>query len=207
MKRVAGLLLFFAFLISCAQTAKAPIHRVIGKDTIRTKVVLLENPELDSAYQKLAVRQVEAKLLNKPVTLVIKSRLTGGEVDLVLVTRKDVQRFGSVSAEKVVEIGKASGVDLLVVVEPLRIDYAESSVRKEVEVCISRKAKVLLSIKVYETAKGGILLAGVYEGKEEAKQCSKGVERTDKLPSKDRLVIKALKKAGEKFSKEFWNNL
>jgi len=206
-RKLFPLLLVLTFILSCATTVRTPIHKVVGSDTIRAKVVLLENPEIDLAYQKTAVREYEAKLLSKPVTLVIKSKLGGGEVDFVLITRKEVQRLESMNPQEIVKIGQKSDVNVVIVVEPLKIDYAESSTKKDDEFCVLRKAKVLVSAKVHETKRGDVLMAGVYEGKADAKQCSKGVRRTDKLPSKDALIIKALKDSASKFAKEFWSSL
>jgi len=196
-----------AFILSCAATVKTPIHKIVGSDTIRAKVVLKENPNIDFAYQKLAVREVEAKLLNKPVTVVIRSRLSGGEVDFVLITRKEVQKVYSTAPEDIVSVARASDTNVVIVVEPLKVKYDELVLEKDVEVCVIRSAKTLLSAKVFDGKRGDILMAGVYEGKEKAQQCAKGIKRTDKLPSKDGIVLKAFKRSAEKFAKEFWKSL
>lgn len=199
-------MLLVLFFIGCATTPRVPIHKVVGSPTVRTKVVLLKNRDLDLAYQKIAVREFEAALLREPISFSIKKTL-GEKVDLVLITRKEVQVINSLSPEEIVKIGRESDVQAVVVVEPMKIDYSEWVTREDEEVCVVRNAKVLVSAKVTETKKGEVVLAGVYEGKAKAKQCSKGIQRTDKLPSKDSLIIKALKDAASKFSGEFWSNL
>ncbi len=206
MKRIFYLFLV-VFLAGCATTARLPIHKVINDQTIRTKVVLLKNDSIDFAYQKTAVREFEAALLKEPVSHAIKASLGGEKIDLVLITRKDVQTIKSLTPEEVIKIGKQSDVNTVIVLEPVKVDYSEGSAKKEDEFCVTRDAKATVSVKVAETKEGEIVFAGVYEGSAKAKQCSKGIQRTDKLPSKDALVVKALKKAASKFSREFWNNL
>jgi len=205
MKRLLPILLIL-FFIGCATTSRVPIHKVVGSPTVRTKVVLLKNNNVDFAYQKTGVREFEAALLKEPISFSIK-RTLGEKVDLVLITRKEVQIINSLSPEEITKIGQESDVQAVIVVEPLNIDYSEGITRKEDEVCVVRNAKVLVSAKVAETRRGEVVLAGVYEGKAKAKQCSKGIQRTDKLPSKDSLIVRALKEAASKFSKEFWSNL
>jgi len=193
------------FLIGCAGTSKVPIHEVVGLSTLRTKVLLLPSKDVDIAYQERAVREFEAVLLRKPAGYFLKTVFGGEKVDLVLITRKKVQRVSSIS--EAVKVGKESDVSVVVVVEPLRIDFSEGSVKREDEFCTVRRSEAVISAKVVESGKGKIVLAGMYEGSSEGRQCSKGVRRTDKLPSKDVLVIKAVKEAATKFSKEFWSSL
>jgi hypothetical protein len=205
--KVKALVLALVFLVGCATTTKTPIHKIVGKTTLRVKVVLLENRKVDRAYQKLAVREFEASLLKQPLTRAIRESITRERVDLVLITRKEVQRIRSGSPEEVVRVGKESDLDLLVVVHPLSVDYREKTYTKGEEVCVRRQARVTVSAKVAETKGGSEVLAGVYTGRAKATQCSKGMRRTDKLPSRDGIVIKALKDAAVKFSKEFWGSL
>ncbi len=201
------LILTVLFLLGCATTTKTPIHKLVGKTTLRVKVVLLENRNVDVGYQKLAVREFEASLLKQPLTRAIRETITRERVDVVLITRKDVQKVRSGSPEEIVRIGRESDVDLVVVVEPVSVSYKEKTYTKEDKVCVRRSAKVSVSARVSETKGGNVVLAGVYTGRSKANQCSKGMKRTDKLPSKDGIVIKALKEAASKFSREFWGNL
>ncbi len=203
----AWLALVMILLAGCAQTARTPIHKIIKSSTIRTKVVLLENEKIDFAYQKTAVREFEAQLLKQPASFVLRSTFGGEKVDLVLITRKEVQKIDSASPEEIKRIGEESDVNTLIVLEPLKIDYSEGSVKRENEFCVSRKASVLVRAKVFETKEGNLIFGGVYEGEAKARQCSKGIRRTDKLPSKDALIVKALKKAAVKFAGEFWSSL
>ena len=200
-------LLVVLLLLACAPATRTPIHKVVGKDTLRVKVVLLEGKGVDVAYQKMAVREFEASLLKQPLTRAIKESITRERVDVVLITRREVQRVRSGSPSELVRIGKESELDLVVVVEPISVDYKEKTYTEEDRICVRRSAKVSVSAKVAETRKGSVLLAGVYTGRSKAVQCSKGIRRTDKLPSKDRIVVKALKEAASKFSKEFWGSL
>jgi hypothetical protein len=207
MKKFFWTFFILAFILSCASTTKTPLHKIVKSNTIRTKIVLLENPTVDFAYQKAAVREFEAQLLKKPVTFAIRSTLSGEEVDLVLITRKEVQKIPSLTPAEVVRIGQGSDLNVLIVLEPLKVEFSEGSTRKGEEVCVVRNARALISAKVFETKRGNIVLAGVYEGKAKARQCSKGIRRTDQLPSKDAIVLKALKKAATKFASEFWSSL
>ncbi len=200
-------LIVFAFLIFGCGATKTPIHKIVGKETLRVKVVLLERRGIDPAYQKLAVREFEATLLRPPITRTIKESLMRERVDVVLITRKEIQRVRSFSPEEIVRVGKASDLDLVVVVEPISVNYNEKTYTKEEKVCVKRTAEVSVSAKLADARKGSLLLAGIYSGKSKATQCSKGMKRTDKLPSKDRIVIKAFKEAASKFSKEFWESL
>ncbi len=205
--RAKVLLLLVVLILGCAPTTKTPIHKIVGKTTLRVKVVLLERKGIDVGYQRLAVREFEATILKQPLTRAIKESITRERVDVVLITRKDVQRIGSLSPGEVVRLARASDLDLLVVVEPLSVNYREKTYTKEDKVCVRRSAKVSVSANVAEAKKGSVVLAGVYTGKSKAVQCAKGMKRTDKLPSKDGIVIKALKEAASKFSKEFWGSL
>jgi len=208
MGRIVVLAFFLAVMLAgCAQTTRAPIHEVVQSNTVRTKVVLFESGGVDAAYQKTAVREFEAQLLKKPLTFSLRSVIDREEVDLVLLTRKEVQRIDSVSPQEIVKIGEESDINTLIVLEPLKIDYSEGSVKKEDEFCVVRKASVVVRAKVFETRTGSLIFGGVYDGEAKARQCSKGIRRTDKLPSKDNLIIRALKKAASKFSKEFWSSL
>ncbi len=199
--------LLFILLISCATTTRIPIHKVVNSPTVRTKVILLKNDKIDIAYQKAAVRELEASLRREPISFSLKRTFGGEKVDLVLITRKNVQSIDSLSSEEIKRIGKESDVNVVVVVEPVKVNYSEGTVRKGEEYCVSRDAQVVISVKVADVKGGEILLAGAYEGRSKAKQCSKGIQRTDKLPSKDVLIVKALKRASYKFAKEFWENL
>ncbi len=169
--------------------------------------MLLKNENVDFAYQKTAVREFEAALLKEPVGHVLKATFGGERVDLVLITRKDVQTITALTPEEVTRIGEESDLHVLVVLEPLKVDYSEGSTRREDEFCVTRRAEAVVSVKVMDARRGDVVLAGVYEGKARARQCAKGIQRTDKLPSPDSLVVKALKRAAGRFSKEFWNNL
>ncbi len=155
----------------------------------------------------MAVREVENSLTRKPVGAVLKSAFSKEKVEVVIVTRKRVQKIGPNLKEEAKRIGEESGVDLVVVVELPEAEFSESSTRKEQRVCVVRNAKVLLSAKVLDTVRGSVLLAGVYEGDHSARQCSEGTARTDKLPSKDLTVQKAIKEASEKFVKDFYSAL
>ncbi len=201
------LILVLILLAGCAQTARTPIHKIVKSPTVRTKIVLMENEKVDPAYQRTAVREFEAQLLKQPVSFAIRSSLGGEKVDLVLITRKEVQRIDSATSEEIRRIGEESDVNTLIVLEPLRVDYSEGSIRRENEFCVSRRASVLVRAKVFETREGNLIFGGVYEGEAKARQCSKGIRRTDKLPSKDALIVKALKKAAVKFAGEFWSSL
>jgi len=201
------LLLVFLILMGCAGTSRIPIHEVVGASTIRTKVVLLKKEDIDPAYQKAAVREFEASLLREPVGHVLKATFGGEKVDLVLITRREIQTIGSLSAEEVLRIGEESDLQVLIVLEPIEVEHTEGSVNRGEDFCVVREARAVVSVKVMDAGKGSVILAGIYEGKAKAKQCSKGLRRTDKLPSAEALVVKALKKAASKFSKEFWSNL
>ena len=208
MRRVyIHLILVLILLAGCAQTARTPIHKIVKSPTVRTKIVLMENEKVDPAYQRTAVREFEAQLLKQPVSFAIRSSLGGEKVDLVLITRKEIQRIDSATPEEIRRIGEESDVNTLIVLEPLRVDYSEGSIRRENEFCVSRRASVLVRAKVFETREGNLIFGGVYEGEAKARQCSKGIRRTDKLPSKDALIVKALKKAAVKFAGEFWSSL
>ncbi|MDQ7037790.1 MAG: hypothetical protein Q9N26_01120 [Aquificota bacterium] len=200
-------LLAVLFLLACAPATRTPIHKVVGKETLRVKVVLLESKGVDPAYQKMAVREFEASLLKQPLTRAIRESITRERVDVVLITRKEVQKVKNGSPAELVRIGRESDLDLVVVVEPISVDYREKTYTKEDRICVRRSARVSVSAKVAETGKGSVVLAGVYTGRSRAVQCSKGIRRTDKLPSRDGMVIKALKEAASKFSKEFWGSL
>jgi len=207
MKRFTALI-FIAFLVlSCAQTARVPISKVIGSSTVRTKIVLLPNPQVETAYQKVVVREYENALTKQPVSRAIKTAFGGEKVDLVLLVRKEVQEIDSLSPETIKRIGEESEVNTVIILEPRRIDYREGSVTRQDEFCVTRSAEVEVSAKMADTAKGEVIFAGVYRGDAKAKQCSKGIRRTDKLPSKDRLIIKAVKKSAVKFSEEVWSSL
>lgn len=207
MKRLTALILIAFLILSCAQTARVPISKVVGSSTIRTKVVLLPNPQVEEAYQKLAVREYENALTKQPVSRAIKTAFGGEKVDLVLLVRKEVQSIDSLDPETVKRIGEESEVNTVIVLDPRRVDFREGSVTRKDEFCVTRSAEVEISVKIAETGKGEIVFAGVYRGDSRAKQCSKGVRRTDKLPSKERLIIKAVKKSAIKFSDELWSNL
>ncbi len=200
-------LLLAVFILSCATTSRLPIHKVVDSTTVRTKVVLMEREGIDPAYQKAAVREFEAYLLKEPVTHTLKTAFGGEKVDLILITRKEVQRIKSITPEEIKKIGEESDLQVLIVLEPLKINYSEGSVKRGNEFCITRQAEALISAKVMGIREGKVIIAGVYNGKVKKRQCSKGAARTDKLPEKDKIVVKALKKAAMKFSKEFWNNL
>ncbi len=197
----------FILLVGCAGTARLPIHKVVDATTIRTKVVLLQKEDVELAYQKTAVREFEAALLKEPVGHVLRTTFGGERVDLVLITRKEVQTIDSFSPEVVTEIGAKSDLHVLIVLEPLKVYHSEGSSRRGEEFCVTRKAEAIVSVKVADARKGDVILAGVYDGKAEARQCSKGIRRTDRLPTPEALVVKALKRAASKFSKEFWSNL
>ena len=203
----AWLALVMILLAGCAQTTRTLIHKIVKSNTIRTKVVLLENEKIDFAYQKTAVREFEAQLLRQPASFILRSTFGGEKVDLVLITRKEVQRINSTSPEEIIRIGEESDINTLIVLEPLKVDYSEGSVKREDEFCVSRRVSVLVRAKVFETKEGNLIFGGVYEGEAKARQCSKGIRRTDKLPSKDALIVKALKKAAVKFAGEFWSSL
>ncbi len=207
MKRLTSLILLAFLVLSCAQTARVPISKVVGSSTIRTKIVLLPNPQIEEAYQKLAVREYENALTKQPVSRAIRTAFGGEKVDLVLLVRKEVQTIDALDPETVKGIGEESEVNTVIVLEPRRVDFREGSVTRKDEFCVTRSAEVEISVKMAETVKGEIVFAGVYRGDSRAKQCSKGVRRTDKLPSKERLIIKAVKKTAVKFSDELWSNL
>jgi len=118
-----------------------------------------------------------------------------------------VQTINSLSPEEITEIGERSDLQVLVVLEPLKILHSEGSFKREDEFCVTRKAEAVVSVKVADARRGDVILAGVYDGKAEARQCSKGIRRTDKLPAPEALVVKALRRAALKFSREFWSNL
>ena len=207
MGRLLALFAVALVILSCAQTSRVPISKVVGSDTIRTKIVLLPDPELDPSYQKLAVREYENALTKQPVTGVIKTAFGGGKADLVLLVRKEVQEVDSADPEVVKRIGEESEVNTVIILEPKKISYTQGSVKREDEFCVTRRAEVEISVKMMETEKGGIVFAGVYEGIAKARQCSKGMRRTDKLPSEERLVIRAIKRSAVKFSDELWSSL
>ncbi len=200
-------LLVFVLLVACATTSRVPIHKIVGSPTVRTKVVLLKKEEIDTAYQRTAVREFEAVLLKQPVTHAMRATVGGEKVDLVLITRKEVQTVNSIAPEDIVKLGRESDVNTVIVVEPVKVDYRESSLKRGEEFCVVRRAKVVISAKVFETKGGEVVLAGVYEGSYRAHQCSKGIRRTDKLPSEDLVVLRAIKEAASKFSGDFWRNL
>ncbi len=205
MKRLA-FLVFIVILAGCATTSRVPLHKIVGSPTVRTKVVLLKTDKVDPAYYRVTVREFEAVLLKQPLTYALRGAV-GEKVDLVLVTRREIQTIDNLTPEEVVRLGQESDVHLVIVVEPLKVDYKEGVTKREDEFCVTRKAEVTVSVKVAETRGGEVVLAGVYGGSSKARQCSKGIKRTDKLPSKDLLIVKALKEAASKFSKEFWGSL
>ncbi len=207
MKRFISLVLISLVILSCAQTARVPISKIVGSNTIRTKIVLLPNPQVEEAYQKLAVREYENALTKQPVSRAIKTAFGGEKVDLVLLVRKEVQKIDSFDPQTIKGIGEESEVNTVIVLEPRRVDFREGSVTRRDEFCVTRSAEVEISVKMADTEKGELVFAGVYRGDARAKQCSKGVRRTDKLPSKERLIIKAVKKSAVKFSDELWSNL
>ncbi len=207
MRGIYALVFIFILLVGCASTTRTPIHQIVKSDVVRTKIVLLENGNVEFAYQKAAVREFEAKLLKKPVTFAIRSTLSGKEVDFVLVTRKEVQRISSASPEEIVKLGQESDINTLIVLEPLKVDFHEGSFKRGEEFCVTRRAKVLVGAKVFETNTGNLIFGGVYDGEAKARQCSKGIRRTDELPSKDALILKALKRSAIKFAGEFWSSL
>ncbi len=201
-------LFILILILSCAPaTKKVSIHEIVGKDTLRLKVILFEREDTDRIYQEKAVRETEASLTKIPVSYTIRSKLTGKEVDLVIVTRREVEKVKKVDAEVVKSIGKRSNVDVIVVTELIDTDFKEKEWREENRECISREAEVIISYKVFETEEGKIILAGIYEGEERFKKCEKGKIDKENIPSKDVLIVKAIKEASDKFSKEFWANL
>ncbi|WP_457600988.1 hypothetical protein [Hydrogenivirga sp.] len=207
MRRVLLLTFLFFMVLGCASTTKTPIHKIVDSDIVRTKIVLLDRDNVEFAYQKAAVREFEAQLLKKPVTFAIRSTLSGKEIDFVLITRKEVQRIPSATPEEIVRIGQESDVNTLIVLEPLKVQYSEGSSKKGEEFCVVRRANVLIAAKVFETKTGNLIFGGVYEGKAKARQCSRGIRRTDELPSRDALILKTIKRAAIKFAGEFWSSL
>ncbi|EDP74474.1 hypothetical protein [Hydrogenivirga sp. 128-5-R1-1] len=207
MRGVYLLVLVLIFLTGCASTTKTPIHKIINSDIVRTKVVLLERDNVEFAYQKAAVRAFEAELLKKPVTFAIRSTFSGKEIDFVLITRKEVQKIPAEIPQEIVRIGEESDINTLIVLEPLKVNFSEGSSKRGEEFCVTRRAEVLIGAKVFETKTGNLIFGGVYEGKAKARQCSKGIRRTDELPSKDALILKALRRAAIKFAGEFWSSL
>lgn len=201
-----SVMLFLFILVGCATTSRVPLHKIVGSPTIRIKVVLLETDKVDPVYYRPTVREFEAVLLRQPLTYALKGAV-GEKVDLVLVTRRDIQTIKELTPDEILKLGRESDLHLVVVVEPLSVDYTETMDRKGDEVCAVREAGVTVSVKVAETKAGEVVLAGVYRGLSKAKQCSKEIRRTDKLPSKDILIVRALKGAASKFSKEFWSSL
>ncbi len=207
MRKFLPVLLILFLVVGCATTSRTPIHKIVGSSTVRTKVVLLDSGNVDKAYQKVAVREFEAKLLKQPVSYTIRSTIGGQKVDLVLITRKEVQVLRSSSPQELIAVGKESDVNTLIVLEPLKVEYSEGSAKRGEEFCVVRRAYVVIRAKVYETNRGSLIFGGVYDGKAEARQCSKGIQRTDKLPNRDSLVVRAVKKAAEKFAGDFWSAL
>ena len=207
MKRLLVLLFIAVILSSCAKTTRVPISKVVGSDTVRTKIVLLPNSGFDISYQKLAVREYENALTRQPFSRAVRSVFGGGSPNLVLVVRKEVQEVSSLTPETIKRIGEESGVNTVIVLEPKKIEFKQGSVKRDDEFCVSRSAEVEISIKMGETKGGEIVFAGVYQGKAKARQCSKGMRRTDKLPSEERLIIRAIKKSAVKFSEELWSSL
>ncbi|GEM_PF-2517157 len=206
MKRLP-LIILMALILSCAQTSRVPISKVIGTDTVRTKVVLLPDRSMDISYQRVAVREYENALTKQPVSRAIRTAFGGEKVDLVLVVRKEVQEVDSISPETFIALAQESDVNTVIVIKPVKIDYRQGSVTRGDEFCVSRTAQVEFSVKVGESKRGEVVFAGVYSGEAKARQCSKGIRRTDKLPSEDKLVLKAIKKSALKFSEEFWESL
>lgn len=207
MRRFLPAFLLLLLLGGCATTSRVPLREVVGSPTVRTKVVLLDTGKVDPAYQDVAAREFEVVLLTQPITYVLRSAF-GERLDLVLITRKEVQRIQSLTPEEVQKLAQRSDIHLLVVVEPVKVDYREQEEsRRENEFCVTREAEAVVSVKVAETKGGDVVLAGLYGDSSKETQCSQGIKRTDKLPSKDLLVVRALKKAADKFSKDFWSSL
>ncbi len=207
---VAYLLTIFitAFLLSCSpKSGKVPIHQVVGSPTVRVKVAVVKSEEADPVHQRFAVREFESALRREPASVAVSRIFRGKEVDLVIVTPKKVKPLEKVSPSVIKREGRKSDLHALIVLDPMEISYDEVTEKKKEEVCVLRKAKAVVSVTVYDTKGADVLMAGVYEGESSAKQCSKGIKRTDKLPSKDLLIVKALKRAAYRFAKEFWANL
>lgn len=207
MRRILYLFLLFGLIFGCASSTRTSIHKIVNSDVVRAKIVLLENPKIDFAYQKATVREFEAELLKKPVTFSIRSTLSGKEIDFVLITRKEVQKIPASTPEEVVKLGEESDINTLIILEPLKVDFSEGSSKRGEEFCVTRRAEVLVAAKVFETKTGSQIFGGVYDGEATARQCSKGIRRTDELPSQDALILKAIKRAGIKFAGEFWSSL
>ena len=208
MGKLLLVLSLISFIFSCSpKSGKVPINQVVGSPTVRVKVAVVESEDVEPLYQRFAVREFETALRREPASVAVSRIFKGKEVDLVIVTPKKVRPLKEATPKTVKREGRQSDLHALIVLDPLKIDYKETTQNKEESICVERKAKAVVSVTVYETKKADVLMAGVYEGESSAKQCSKGIKRTDKLPSKDLLIVKALKRAAYRFAKEFWANL
>ena len=199
--------LILLFLASCVQ--KANIHEVLGKKTLTTKPVLVENKNMDVALQKVALKKLEEQLKNPPLDVKLKAKVFKRGIN-VLVGKgslEDVNDYDFLSE-------KYRNVDVLIVMEIKSTEHNERKYISNVEdefgtkyFCVEREARAVVLFNVLNPKTHEVFFAKTYRGLDYKRYCDEKTYKPEKLPKKELILLKAIERTVGAFIRDFYSIL
>lgn len=194
-------------LLSCAQ--KADVHEVLGKTTLTVKPILIENKNVDTAIQKVALGKLEEQIKNPPLDAKVKSNIFKRGISVLV---------GEGTAEKVNDYDflseKYKSADLLIVMEVKSVEQNERNYVSQVEdefgtkyFCVEREAKATVLFNVFNPKTNKVVFAKSYKGLDYKRYCDEKAYRPDKLPKEELIILKAIERAIGAFVRDFYSIL
>jgi len=204
-KRLFLLITLLSFLAACG--SKVSIHELLGKKAITYRPVLVKNPELEEALQKVAFERFQELLENPPISVKLKRKLSLEEIGLFKKAPVEVRTFDFDLFEPYKD------ADLLVTMEIKELKYKERRYETKDEeertrfFCVERKAEAVVLFNVVNPSTRDVYFAKTYKGKFYKRYCHEKEYRPDKLPKPDYVKLKAVEDAIEAFVKDFYGLL
>jgi len=192
-------------LLSCSQ--KVSVHELLGKKAITYRPVLVKNPHIDEALQKVAFERFQELLENPPLSVKLKRKLSLEEVVLVKKPPVEVKTFDFNLFEPYKD------ADLLVTMEIKELTYKERRFETQDDedrtrlYCVERKAEAVVLFNVANPTTRDIYFAKTYKGKYKKRKCDAKGYRPELLPKEDYVKLKAIEDAVEAFVKDFYEVL
>jgi len=194
-------------LVSCAQ--KADVHEVLGKTTLTVKPILIENKNVDSVIQRVALGKVEEQIKNPPLDAKVKSNIFKRGISVLV---------GEGTAGKANDYDflseKYKNADLLVLMEIKSVEQNEKRYISNVEdefgtkyFCVEREATATVLFNVLNPRTNRVVFAKSYKGLDYKRYCDDKAYRPDKLPNEEIIVLKAIERAIGAFIRDFYSIL
>ena len=195
------------FIVSCAQ--KANVHEVLGKTTLTVKPILIENKNLDTAIQRVALGKLEEQIKNPPLDAKVKSNVFKRGIS-VLVGEGSAERFNDYDFLS----EKYKSADLLIMMEVKSVTQNERNYVSQVEdeigtkyFCVERDANATVLFNVFNPKTNQVVFAKSYKGFDYKRYCDKKAYRPDKLPKEELIILKAVERAIGAFVRDFYSIL